>query len=166
MINKENYEIYHDQFKTFYGRTPEYYLDRLGRYLSGNKISFNVYAFFFGVAWLVYRKMYKQILYVFLLMFLFALIISILNISGIISDSTLSDFEYLILFIVSTILGFSANYWYIKKSISIIEKNISQGNDSSSTDQILKKKGGTSIVALIIFIILSIIISIMSTTLE
>jgi hypothetical protein len=166
MINKDNIEIYHDYFITFYGRTPEYYINCLNSSLAGKKITFNFYAFIFGAIWLAYRKMYIEIFYMLLLDLFFGLIISILIQFKVISDSLSTDYQYLLLFIISVIIGFTANFFYVKKSIGIIEKNISQEKDPASTYQILKKKGGTSIPAVIIFILITLGLYIISISMN
>lgn len=50
-----------DLFEAYFKVGKEYYINRLERFRKGDKYSFNIYAFFFAMPWLVYRKLYKEL---------------------------------------------------------------------------------------------------------
>lgn len=166
MINYENLKEYQQYFHSYFGRSPDYYTKRLELYLQGKKYSFNIYAFFFNCAWLVFRKMYKPFLLLLLVFLILAIIVETLHQTGAISNSTNSDINILYYFLIPAITGCFSNKWYIKRSIKTVETAVSNSDDSTSVTEYLKKKGGTSTVALVIFIIISIVLNVAGTALQ
>jgi hypothetical protein len=166
MITKENLDHYIDYFKVYFNRSSEYYIERLEWYLSGKRMSFNIFAFFFNALWLAYRKMYKKLLLVMLIAFLTGILISILDFSGLLSSSTLSDVEMISYLLIPSFVGIFANKWYIKKSISTIENTMTQESNTEKMIELLKKKGGTSVIAPIILFTISILLTLLGETLE
>lgn len=164
---------------TFIGRNAAYYLPRFDQIEKQNgRFLWNWSAAFFPVEWLLYRKMYREFLFVLLLMLLmlspsvYILGLSFHALAGnsdayetfltsgqlpevqapfwitILSDAT----STLVLF-VRGVLALSANYLYYRHVNGCIEK-IKQGN----TDPLyyryeLSKRGGTFFVGVLLFLI-------------
>lgn len=123
MVSKESYKI-------FFGRNHDYYLNRLNLLEKTNKISFNPDAFFLGVLWVLYRKMY----YYGLITIVISLLLSFLNYSFF----KYNYFSIVIALIIGIIYGLFGNYLYI----NYCTKRIVQLNINSKE---LSKKGSTNI---------------------
>jgi len=55
-------------YEAYFQKSKSYYLNRLDWYLKGQKYSFNLFAFLFGLFWFMYRKMYLEAAVIFLAM--------------------------------------------------------------------------------------------------
>ena len=58
MLTENNREI----FEKYYQNSPSYYIKQLESYQESGKCSFSVAAFFLGLFWMAYRKMYRVVL--------------------------------------------------------------------------------------------------------
>jgi hypothetical protein len=140
-------------YSVYFDRNEDYYFRCLEKVRRGVIIDFNFYAFIANVFWLSYRKMYWE----------FA-IISLIIISLAIF-SIMFDVSFLLLYFSTCfILGFIANYLYIRKAIKIVEKS-EEYERIGDRFTYLRKKGGISffllqfILPTIIFLIIVLLIS-------
>lgn len=115
---------------------------------NANKIKnskFSIWAFLFGVMYVLYRKMYK----------LFAILFGISLITSLIFVFLkLNIFSLIVGGIISIFLGIKFNDLYLKYVSNEINKIRSSNNDDQEINNICKKKGGVSgLVALCAFVI-------------
>ena len=143
MINNENAELSVDNLKLFVGKNYEYFEKKWAIIEeSKSKRAWNWAAFFGGVFWMAYRKMYFY---------------SWIFIGAIVVETLL---EYAFSFPakysnalnigISMTFGMQANYWYklhVEKKI----KEISFSNSNEDLKIELAKQGGTNIAAGIAF---------------
>jgi hypothetical protein len=163
MIDKDNLENYNEYFISYFGRSAEYYIDRLKWYFNGSKTSFNIYAFFMGGFWLLFRKMYRQFFLILLFLFLYGIILEILYLTGVINYIIYSDIGKANYLILPAITGCFSNKWYVKKSIKSVQNAVATFNDPINAHEYLNRKGGTSIVGPIVLLISSIVFFLIST---
>lgn len=138
-----------DLYRAYFGKDADYYLERLEKFNNGNKFIFNGYAFFFGILWFAYRKMYVEAIAIFGgIIFIEILINIIFNIE----NSNIDRFSGIL---YGLITGFIANYLYISKAKRIVEK-VKNENDLSHDEPIsyLSKEGGTSWAAVFVAILM------------
>lgn len=141
----ERIEVY----KAYFFDDTTYYANALNKYEQGKKFTFNFSAGFFGVCWLLFRKMYIEG-FIFWIVFILlgSLIDYLTTLLGINSNSVsnlLSQFIFLIISFVT--LSFIGNYLYIRKSQRVVQAYLSKHNmeELDSTDLAkLGLKGGTS----------------------
>jgi hypothetical protein len=113
---------------------------------------FNWAAFFFGGAWMMYRKMYLET---------FALVgsCSILNLvvhfGYIAAIGTVPPSQIQALLSIATwvVIGCWANLWYRYHVGRVISKARSHGHEGEELLQVLAKRGGTSAVAVVLFVV-------------
>jgi len=154
MINKENLDEYIGYFNSYFGRSPDYYIERVKWYFNGKNNSFNIYAFFLGVLWLLFRKMYRPAFFIILIVLLFTIIEEIMYSGGVMDNSTYSYIIMISYLILPALIGCFSNRIYIRRSIKIIESSVRIQGDPVKVNESLRKKGGTSLIAPLIFLII------------
>jgi hypothetical protein len=146
MIDNEKY------LAAFFGRQHDYYLEKYKYYHGGVKFTFNIGAFFGGILWFLYRKLFLHAFGIFLLFIIFSII------EGLIFDtlqvsSEFQKLEFLISnFLFATIFGFTGNYFYIKQAEKKITEIISGTESEDECINSLKKNGGVSWTAIIVVV--------------
>ncbi len=126
----------------------KYYIRKWLELEETGKYSFNIGAFFFGVSWMIYRKMYVES--AFLLIFLFT--------EGIFEELLLEQlgftnttiFGYLSSIGIATIVGFVGNKIYLNHTNRKISAIKNENYTETTYQQVLKERGGTSILAVVI----------------
>ncbi|MCW3108308.1 MAG: hypothetical protein JWQ09_2814 [Segetibacter sp.] len=135
-------------YSAYFKKDSEYYLNRLERYKNGDKYVMNGYAFFFGIFWFMYRKMYFE-----------ALIICMIIIAeGILEDQITANLDAGTNKIIGTITNIAvavvislfANSLYINKAERTINNAMLVEPDQEKLIGYLQKKGGVSYWFLII----------------
>ncbi|WP_338813563.1 DUF2628 domain-containing protein [Bernardetia sp. Wsw4-3y2] len=141
-------------FELFFHKSKEYYIDKLISYQKGQKFTFNVFAFLFGLFWFIYRKMYLQAFVILLIVvgegFLEVLFFPDMD------ESTINTVNVVMTILIATITGFMGNYLYIKHAERVITNAQQKYNDTEQIHKIVKRKGGVSY---LVFIILAGIIA-------
>ena len=137
----EDIELY----EAFFQKSKSYYTDKWTRFKTGQKFTFNVFAFLFGLLWFMYRKMYLEAALVFVVIigegFLEALILS---------NDIAKLFNIIATIAMGTITGFIGNYFYIRKADKIVHTAKTKFLDEEQLKMFLGKKGGVSYLFLII----------------
>jgi len=138
------------------GEKSKYYIPRWLDMKSGkSKISFNVAAFFLGIFWMLYRKMYVASAIYFAIM-IFLGFFEVFVIEELYGENPI--FEKVANWISIAIIGFYGNYFYLKNTEKKI-LNIRNSNYSNELyEEQLLKQGDTSflppliaVLALVIF---------------
>lgn len=133
------------------GEKSKYYIPRWLEMKSGKgKISFNVAAFFLGVLWMLYRKMYVASAIYFGII-IFASLFEVFVIEELYGE--IPSIDRVTNWTAAAIMGFYGNYFYLKNT----EKKISTIRNSHYSNDLyeeqLIKQGGTSFVPPLIVII-------------
>ncbi|MGL4572602.1 MAG: DUF2628 domain-containing protein [Clostridium sp.] len=144
-----------DEFATFVGeKNTEYYLDKFEKYQTNPSFaSWNWAAFFLGLWWMLYRKMYKVCGIVFLISFLNSLFLGV--------------FAPIVSLSISIGMGVYGNLFYLKDSMKKINniRRFSANLNPADFNNRLILNGGTNIVApLVLAAIMLIVIIIIITT--
>lgn len=150
----EDQELY----MAYFGNDADYYLERLIKVQNGKRFIFNAYAFFLGIFWFAYRKMF---LVVGIFLALLALELILVEIFFPYSDTT--AYDRLMNIVYATVMGGFANYWYMIAAEKKIEKAKSLFSNQEDRIEYLKQNGGTNIgyafavvgilIALIVFLV-------------
>lgn len=141
-IEDINEEMLYD---TFFGNESGYYKNRLMRMRNGTNAIFNGYAFFLGVLWFAYRKMYVEVAIIILALIILQVL---LELSGFVN----TGIDKLSTLICAFILGYTGNYLYIKKAIRTVEKAKEIYINPGDRLTFLEKEGGVSILMPILLV--------------
>ncbi len=141
-----------EMYKTFIGKNADYYIEKFKKFEeSGGALSWNWAAFFLGLLWVFYRKMYLYGAVIFLGIILIGVFVA----AG--SNQILSIGIQLWLWIGFGAFGNYLYYIFVKKTVSDIQ---SQAKNEKELIANLTKKGGTNLLAPILFVVLTIIFQI------
>lgn len=129
-------------YAAYFQKSSAYYLKRLEEYKKGNKTIFNVYAFFFGIFWLMYRKMYKEAV----------IIILILFVEGVLENAVLKNLpqqtqtsiDRILTIFFALVIGTAANSWYFRKAEKAVNDVTQQELDRDAQLKAIEAKGGVS----------------------
>ncbi len=142
-------------YKSFFGKNADYYLNKISLYKKqGKRLSFNSGAFFVSILWLLYRKMYKHAIVLFLSVLFIDYLISVMIP---LDDNVLFYIDILITVFIALFFGFYGNYLYFLHSEKIIYNIIKEERNSNTIENLISKKGRTNLVLPIIFILLYLI---------
>jgi hypothetical protein len=140
-----------EQWATFFGDQDDYYLNVVDEVKAGKIVVFNVYAFFFGLCWMLYRRMYL----------LCALAIGFLYVENwaeelvfalyfpSIADETRTVVSNLVW---ASAVGCFANWFYVQHARRQISKVLEQqqGEEQALTE--IEAKGGISWMPIIVIL--------------
>lgn len=152
-MSEEEKVIYEDYFQS----NSDYYIKQLNFFNEKGRCFFNVPAFFVGMFWMAYRKMYLHILIFFVLIYLQITIEEALFNYSVISASVYEIVNYISMIVWPSLFGFFSNKLYVlkaKKDVSVI---LSEELNIDNVKKIVTKKGGTNQFApliLLLFLIL------------
>ncbi|RYF78631.1 MAG: DUF2628 domain-containing protein [Cytophagaceae bacterium] len=144
-----------DSLRYFFGSQADYYTG-VAEDLDEGKTRFNEGAFFFGMFWMAYRKMYANAAIT------FAIIMAESALEDWLIPEASKTFVYSLVsnVLIASVIGFAGNRLYInfaRKRVAAIASNISELTDPEAIAQ-LRKQGGVSwlgpLVVLAAFIIL------------
>lgn len=137
-----------EELKIFVGDKFGYYFSKWIMFENGKWVSFNVAAFFLGLMWLLYRKMYLEV----------GIILGLFLVEGIIIDFifVIDSLNYQIANLVSSIvyailIPLSANYLYLKSAERKIAKLKTKAYSQEELLERISEKGGTSIAAVFLY---------------
>jgi hypothetical protein len=139
-------------YEAFFQKQVAYYSEKLERFKNGEKYMFNVAAFFFGISWMLYRKMYIEAIALVGILFVEVLFEQL--IFSVVASKVIS-------FLISLATGFAfgslANFFYLQKAQRTVE--LAKATFITHEERLVyvKKNGGINTLALIIitlFIIL------------
>ena len=150
-------------FEAYYYKNSEYYIERLEKYINNEKNTFSIKGFFLGLFWMSYRKMYKIVIIIFLILLFETYLEEILY-----AYNLMPEFLYQLLgkaglIIWGTIYGFIANRLYIAKSIKDIDKISNSYSDIEQCKERAKLKGGVNWFAPFVLLLIIIVLLIIAT---
>ena len=148
------------EYENYFQSNSDYYLEQMAKIDSGKKFTFNIAAFFLGIFWMAYRKMYIHIVIVFGIIFAEMLIEEMLLDFGVISYAVYETIDSLSMFIWSFLFATLSNGLYISKTKKEIRKILNENENTKIQNELISKKGGVNSFAP--FILLLIIIGLIS----
>ena len=144
-------------FEAFFKKSKPYYLDKLTKYRNGQRFSFNVFAFLFGLFWFMYRKMYLEAIVVLVVIVAEGFLESL-----IVTNNMGQDMGKVVNIVatiaIGTIVGLSGNYFYLLKARKAVQVAKTKYIDKEQQEALLMRKGGVSFIFLIIIVILIILL--------
>ena len=147
-----------EYYQAYFGDHWGYYLPIMIDFERGKKFSLNVWAFFCGMLWQLYRRLYMMML----IFITIAIIESIFRKWVIqywsLEGETIKLISLIILLIYGTIYGYTGNYFLMRKAQEKITHILTTENDEELILEKLKKAGsvnsqGIILVLSIIFLI-------------
>lgn len=152
-MSEEEKVIYEDYFQS----NSDYYIKQLNSFNEKGRCFFNVPAFFVGMFWMAYRKMYLHILIIFGLVYLEITIEDTLFNHSIISASAYEIVNYISMIVWPSLFGFFSNKLYILKAKKDVSMILREESNIDNVKKIVTKIGGTNQFApliLVLFLIL------------
>jgi hypothetical protein len=140
MLTEENKELYARYFQ----KNSDYYIEQIESYNESKKYSFNISAFFLGIFWMTYRKMYLQAVVVIIMILIESYLEDILVQLNFISINTYEIIDKGAMLIWGIIIGSISNRLYISKTKKDIKKILDENSDPRKIDELIQKKGGTN----------------------
>ncbi|MCX7760140.1 MAG: DUF2628 domain-containing protein [Hydrogenothermaceae bacterium] len=127
-----------DIYRLFVGKSSDYYIQKWEEIESGgNKISWNWSAFFFGLFWLGYRKMYPHAFGLMIFSLILQYIQKIMNTDPVIVALTNLS--------ISIVLGMFGNYLYYEYTKSKIQEIQTKFEDENMRNLEIVRTGGESL---------------------
>jgi len=148
MLTEDNRELY----KNYFQENSDYFIEQMERFNERGKYSFSVAAFFLGVFWMAYRKMYLHILIILGIIYAETFIEELLLNLNIISNGTYELIDKLSMLVWGIIIGSLSNRLYISKSQKIVSKILKENSNDEQINELIIQKGGTSWIAPLILI--------------
>lgn len=146
-------DIKTEYYQAFFGDKWSYYLPVMIDFERGKKFRFNVWAFFCGIFWQLYRKLYMAML----------LFIIVITLELILKNWTISDWDldrdtiYFIKLIETLVFGiiygYTGNYFLMQKAQSKIKQVLSSEDDENMILEKLKKAGSGNLLGLILLLV-------------
>lgn len=140
-------------FEAFFQKEKIYYHEQLQRLNNGERCAFNLAAFFFGMAWMLYRKMYVEVLVLFVVLFFEGFLEQLL-----IGDNGPKFISIIINLVTAFFIGSLANFFYLQKAKRCVELVKVKFIDNQERIDLLKKKGGTNLVLLIVVVVIILVL--------
>lgn len=143
-----------EEAEAFIGKNSDYYLDKWKAHSETSLKGWNWAAFFFGINWMNYRKMYiEALLYYIITAIAAAVIYTMLVLLGIWIDSNITQTLLTVIF-----TGVFGNKLHRNKALRVLRKSLS--SSESERMSALEAKGGVSVAGAIIGVLLRIAISV------
>jgi len=140
-------------YRLFFGKRADSYMEVVKKIANGKKFVFNVPAFFLGMFWMAYRKMYREIVVVFVFLALEGFVEAmILEAYGVPEENT-SIIDLVITIIWSVLLGFYSNYLFVAMANREISKVLELNLPEEEADALIAKNGGTSFIGVVALVL-------------
>jgi hypothetical protein len=157
MINSESY------LRVYFGPRSEYYLKKYKAFHSGKKFSFNISAFFAGLFWFLYRKLYVQAVLLLLLSYILRYLVTLFYNVVVVDVEIQRLINLLLTATFGVICGFLGNYLYVKKSERQIKNALSKTENEDERIQLLKAAGGIAWTPIVLLLIATFLFTLVVT---
>jgi len=127
-------------YKAFFHSRSDYYLQCLDLYHAGKRFQFNLPAFFFGIFWFLYRKLYREALFI-----LFFSIALFAFESILIQRADEATARYISLGFSlggAIAIGITANFLYLQKAERIVKEAVSNYSGYDQAMLHVRRRGG------------------------
>lgn len=138
----------------FFANEENYYLDVINSYDNGRRFTFNPYAFFLGIFWLLYRKMYLTVFILFIVGIAEAFFTDFLYENYLISDRVYETLDIISRILWASVLGFFGNKFYMLEANRKISKVLHKNLSEVAVHMKLRKVGGTTLIPHMVIVIL------------
>ncbi len=147
-----------EKYRIFVGKNADYYIPRFKKFEETQSVvSWNWAAFFFGLLWMLYRKMYLYSVIFTIALFLFGLLLSVFNLY----NNLVMLGVQIWLWVGFGVFGNYVYYTHVEKKVKDIENRFP---DPQVQAAILEKEGGVSWIAPIIFFLIIFILQILTVS--
>ncbi|WP_205499848.1 DUF2628 domain-containing protein [Rufibacter psychrotolerans] len=143
-------DLEEEYYRVYFGSDAEYYLHKLAQYRQGTRFTFNIGAFFFGIFWMLYRKLYKEALLAMVLIVVLSLLVENLTKALGLNQSTTTLVNNAFTILWSTFLGFVGNWLYLRQARAKVTKVLAQQPNEELAAASLQRTGGITLIPHII----------------
>lgn len=144
------------EWRSFVGPGADYYLQQWRRLRNGDWLTFNLYAFLFGIFWMLYRQMLRPTV-IFLSVYFAEGFLERLVFQFLGFDAPLSWWFFGRVILFALALGFLGNWIYYQYALHAIRR-IKENYPPEDHQRLFLLKGGTSILPVLLFVLLILII--------
>ena len=142
-----------EYYQAYFGDQWGYYLPIMIYFESGKKFSFNVWAFFFGMLWQLYRRLYLAIL-----IFIIIVIVESALENWVFSYWSLTKLNTILINFITTIIfgiiyGYTGNYFLMRKLQDKISQILATENDEELILEKIRKAGSKNTLGLTLVLI-------------
>ncbi|WP_181304100.1 DUF2628 domain-containing protein [Rufibacter sp. XAAS-G3-1] len=135
-----------EYYRAYFGTDADYYLRKLALYRAGTKITFNIGAFFFGLFWMLYRKMYVPAFFLML-----ALLLQSFLLGQAIQYYGITDVKAVLLNNTATVawsvlVGFLGNWLYLRQAQAKVERALQEKQTEQQVVNTLSTQGGFTLI--------------------
>ncbi|WP_299838458.1 DUF2628 domain-containing protein [uncultured Tenacibaculum sp.] len=147
-----------EEYKLYFGKEADYYLDVLKKIDLENKTPFNFHAALLGAFWILYRKMYRELLLLLVLIYIESYFEEYILFLVNANHSSISIVYQMSLFLWIGLIGLFSNKLYINKANREITQIKRLGLSSNDTNKKIESTGGTTFVPHFILLTLIVLI--------
>jgi len=150
-------------YQAYFGDHWGYYLPIMLDFERGKKFSFNVWAFFCGMLWQLYRRLYGMMLLFLTIIIIESIfrrwVIQYWNLEG----DSLKLINLIVMLIYGTIYGYTGNYFLMRKAQEKITRILATESEEEIILEKLKKAGsgnslGVTLILVSIFFVFMVVI--------
>lgn len=134
-----------DYYQDFFETNKDYWTQEAVQLEMQGNTRFNIYAFLFSLGWFLYRKMYKESLFIAGAIIILSLLQQWIYALNIMSDDAFILFNLVTTLIISGVLGFLANRLYIQHCDQKIAEILERNSDETRRRTEIQARGGTNI---------------------
>jgi|GEM_PF-1921919 len=145
--------------EAFFGSQRGYYVETYDDFHKGKRFTFNIGSFFFGVFWMMYRKLFWEMLLGLMMLFGIGIVEGVVYILYDVQEPQQKAINLAVMITTGIMFGFAGNYLYMKHTDSKIHSILLSSDDEVTRLNMLKKKGGISFLPFIILALLIIAIA-------
>ncbi len=137
-------------YRAYFGVDADYYLRKLAQYRAGTKITFNIGAFFFGIFWMLYRKLYVAGIMVIIALTLESYLLGMAIEYYKISDGNAKLLNNLSTLFWSLLVGFLGNWLYLRQAEAKVNHALEEEDNERDTVARLAYEGNITYIPHII----------------
>ncbi|SDK97125.1 Protein of unknown function [Catalinimonas alkaloidigena] len=134
-----------EYFRAYFGQSADYYWQKVEEYGDGRTYTFNVFAFVFGLSWMLYRKMYRPMVVLLGLILLSSALESSLWMRLHLSEATIEFIGNAEMVAWAFLMGFLGNNLYLKQAARTIESVTDELDDKEHIKARLAQLGGVTL---------------------
>lgn len=142
-------------WRAYFGREADYYMNQLAKLRGGQRLDFSLVAFLFGLAWMIYRKMYAVAFAALMIILLEGTleeaVLQLLRVP----ESASGAFGTVVSIVLGIFVGTYANrvyLWDARRAIRQVVQERPQASAAELTGRI-RRSGGTSVLALVVALV-------------
>jgi Protein of unknown function (DUF2628) len=134
-----------DLFSDFFQQDAPYYIDKVIRYRADEKFTFNVWAFFFGIFWFLYRRLYLEAGIIIVILAAISLFENLFLVK-LVSPQAFTQIGLSINISVAFVQSMLANFLYVRKAERVVIESDASSNNEAVVQRLIVSKGGVSLV--------------------